>query len=99
MPRFSRQIDIVKGSNFLEIGSVWDLFSIRRVHDDIWKKSALIIYIYSTKKRASRASTLRADKTQHTRGLVLTPCHGPVPPLRPNLNGPAADPRPSPSDY
>ena len=26
-----------------------------------------------TKKRATRASALRADETQHTRGLVLTP--------------------------
>ena len=37
------------------------------------------IKIDSTKKRASRESALRADETQHTRGLVLTPWTSPTP--------------------
>ena len=48
----------------------------------------------STKKRASRAPALRADETQHARGLVLTP-YGPVPPLEPNLKSLPVDPLPS----
>ena len=37
----------------------------------------------STKKRASRASALRADETQYTRGLVSTPWTSPTPWTRP----------------
>ena len=32
----------------------------------------------STKKRALRPSALRADETQHTRGIVLTPWTSPT---------------------
>ena len=44
-----------------------------------------IINHYSLKKRASRATALRADGVWHIRGLVLT--HGPVQPFGPVLEG------------
>ena len=40
-------------------------------------------YLNSTKKRASRASALRADGAHHIRGLVLTPGTSPTPWTRP----------------
>ena len=41
--------------------------------------------IYSTKKRASRASALRADGVSHTRPLLLTPWIRPTPWTRPQI--------------
>ena len=53
-------------------------FRIRMNRDGSEKK---ITYIkpYSTKKRASRASALRADRAIHIRGLILTPGTSPTP--------------------
>ena len=68
----------------LNFSSFFLLYSLRAsTRSSCWKSKVLTlphnIKLYSTKKRASRASALRADGVSYTMGLVLTYPISPIP--------------------
>ena len=72
--------DPYQGWNGKKIITEKILFGIHCFQNNLFYFLAnLIYYDNSMKKRASRASALRADGTPHIRGLVLTPGTSPTP--------------------